>query len=150
STSRLVRSSRTISWAWVSRSCASSRAPVRSASSPFIRSRTSRSYSISSSLPGEAVLIESCRSRSRKCGAVIGLLGQCPEAPGPEWAYGSGEAGELTGEPAGLVLELAERDLEVGVLLLQRLLLGRQADVPVADLVVEATDLVVASGDDRR
>src|SRR5690242_10217691 len=94
---------------------------------------------------GEAVLTESFRYRARMAGLVIAgtRFFRCRLSVG----RGGREAGDLPGQPARLVLELAQGDLEVGELPLQGVLTGLQPDVPVGDLVAEVLDLRVAALD---
>src|SRR4051812_9956967 len=78
-----------------------------------------------------------------------GRMSQARPAGWPAGADGSGEAGELAGEPGRLVLQAAEGDFQVGVLLLESQLLGREPDVPVVDLRVDGLDLALASENHR-
>src|SRR5690242_7055463 len=61
----------------------------------------------------------------------------------------AGHAGDLTRQPVGLVLELSQRDLHRGELLLEGGLAVTEPAGPFIDLVVELPDHVIA-GLDRR
>src|SRR6185295_12648 len=58
-----------------------------------------------------------------------------------------GKAGELPGQPAALVLQLAEGGFHGGELRPQGGLAGGEADVPVGDLVVELLALCLTPAD---